>query len=392
MNLLKILKFSAKILAFTQFSVYADTSESYQNSKYEFIEVNNHSENKRSKRALLLKKFWDGGKVYFFFDSQGNPHSEDEKNRIRLIMRELEGEANISFEEINDQIDNLSNYKAYIRITNMIGNSDEDVYAGCYVTHVGVPEGEGKLNLSTRYTLDGDQFSCFKSDEGLYSNAAIRHELLHILGFEHEHIRPEQREKINYNYNSLRKIYQKPGVIRANLDPLSSPLPANYLIFGDYDYDSIMHYDSYAGASNDAKLNKKPFVTKINGELISYNEFLSPSDKFALRKIYGSVPSEILQDSEGNNMQFCKLYKIDYIMIPEKGDWKYLISAAQSNLRDLNPHENQNSFFGIFEPANDQKLCSETLPSLKTQNIKIHLEIVQNDNLKFNTQDYNDNN
>ncbi|WP_186649450.1 M12 family metallopeptidase [Fluviispira vulneris] len=391
MKFLNIFKFSAKILAFTQFSAYAYTLNTYQNGQNEIIENKAHVEikKKRSKRALMSINFWDGGKIYYFFDNQGNPHSEDEKNRIRLIIRELEGEANITFEEINDQIENLAKYKSYIRITNIIGDTAAGLSAGCYVTHVGMPEGEGKLNLSSSYILDGDPFSCFKTDEGVESNAPIRHELLHVLGFEHEHMRPEQRENINYNLSSLRKIYQNPEIIQTNLDPLPAPLSENYIIFGGYDFNSVMHYYSYAGASNEAKLNKKPFITKINGELITFNEFLSPNDKFALRKIYGSIPSKVLKDSEGNKLQFCKLYKIDYNKKPNTvGAWKYIISAASANVRDINPHEYQDSFFGIFEPAFDQKLCTVTLASLKAQNIKIHLEIEQNDNVKLKIQDY----
>lgn len=390
MKYLSIIKFATKVLALTQISAFALSSESQINNDYEIIEgdiVVQKNHKKRSKRSLISTtgEFWENGKIYYSFDSRGNPHSEEEKNRIRSVMREYENEANIQFIEISDNYKIRSSYKSYVRITNIVGDLDTGVEAGCYAT-VGMYEGMNQLNLSSSYILEGDTFSCFSARD-----ATIRHELLHIVGFAHEHSRPEQKQKIIINLNNARERYRQPKMLN-NWNPLQS----DYFTIDEYDFTSIMHYSSFSGASKEARLNNKPVITKLNGDLIPRNEILSASDKLALRRIYGSSPNKVVIDKDGNRVQYCKPYQLDYKILTSdvlslRNSLNYVISSTDSRATIMNNVYDKSSVV-IFEPADDTTLCSEKVKRLKEQNINIKLDVEKTDKvkIKFKNPDNND--
>jgi hypothetical protein len=52
--------------------------------------------------------------------------------------------------------------------------------------------------------------------------------------------------------------------------------------YTSYDYDSVMHYSSYAGAIQYGL----PTILKANGQLIGVNEVLSANDVAAFNRMY----------------------------------------------------------------------------------------------------------
>ena len=113
------------------------------------------------------------------------------------------------------------------------------------------------------------------STSNCMSKSIIAHELVHALGFDHEHNRPDRDDwvKIDFSnigttsHNDFRKLE------RTEFQDLGSP----------YDYNSIMHYHSHAHALNNELVTiraiKPPFEIKMN-------EDLSVIDVEEIRKLY----------------------------------------------------------------------------------------------------------
>lgn len=105
------------------------------------------------------------------------------------------------------------------------------------------------------------------SDERTYL-----HELGHTLGLIHEHERYDRDKYVTIYWNNIRKgsksqFYKKTKAIGA--------------CYGEFDYNSIMIYPSYAFSKND-----KWTISKKDGTEISVTMHLSSKDKAAIKEIY----------------------------------------------------------------------------------------------------------
>nr|BAJ23943.1 hatching enzyme [Hypomesus nipponensis] len=70
---------------------------------------------------------------------------------------------------------------------------------------------------------------------GCISNGVIQHELLHALGFYHEHTRSDRDQYIKVNFENIRPENAK-DFVKQDTNNLNTP----------YDYSSVMHYGKYA--------------------------------------------------------------------------------------------------------------------------------------------------
>lgn len=101
----------------------------------------------------------------------------------------------------------------------------------------------------------------------------ILHELMHSLGFYHEHNRHDRDKYITINYYNIdRKNYKK-----------FQPRPSlEQVLFGmGYDFSSIMHYEKYALAVN----KSQPTIITKRGEEIK-NDKLSEKDVQKINLLY----------------------------------------------------------------------------------------------------------
>ncbi|KAK6746932.1 hypothetical protein RB195_000277 [Necator americanus] len=127
---------------------------------------------------------------------------------------------------------------------------------GCY-SFVGKIGGPQKLSLAADCVAD----------------YIVWHEMMHAIGFEHEHQRPDRDNFIRVVYNNV-----QPGQI-ANFEKLS-PNEVDY--DDEYDYESIMHYDSYAFGRRDPRSSRR-LATMIpkkfqKGVALNDNLKMSPAD------------------------------------------------------------------------------------------------------------------
>jgi hypothetical protein len=117
--------------------------------------------------------------------------------------------------------------------------------------------------------------------------------LIHALGFDHEQNRPDRDEWVKINFknvqdNEFNRDFRKLDV--TEFQDFGTP----------YDYESIMHYDSYAHALNSSLVTieaiKAPFEIKKN-------KILSDIDVLEIRKLYNCKPG-ILNFHDLNYLYF----------------------------------------------------------------------------------------
>ncbi|GFQ70036.1 astacin-like metalloprotease toxin 1 [Trichonephila clavata] len=157
---------------------------------------------------------------------------------IESAMEEIENHSRIEFEERYNQ-------RCYLQIT-----KDD----GCFF--------QGVSNCSSRISLG----------MGCRDFGTILHELMHALGFQHEHNRPDRDDYLIIH--------------RENIDPDGrdqfrklSPNRYEWIDF-EIDYQSVMMYESYAFSRNG-----NITIQRIDGGIIRKNERLSRMDKEKLRML-----------------------------------------------------------------------------------------------------------
>lgn len=104
----------------------------------------------------------------------------------------------------------------------------------------------------------------------------VAHELMHVLGFVHEHQRPDRDIYINIHWDRIRKGHEN-NFCPVVVDPLGLP----------YDAASVLHYGPWAFASgSDPTIT--PRHSTLNGiYLMGQRRNLSRTDIARINRLYG---------------------------------------------------------------------------------------------------------
>uniref|UniRef100_UPI00358F0B2E uncharacterized protein n=1 Tax=Myxine glutinosa TaxID=7769 RepID=UPI00358F0B2E len=104
--------------------------------------------------------------------------------------------------------------------------------------------------------------------------AKVLHMLMHVLGFHHEHCRPDRDKYIRVNKDNIQNVYQNAFEKYEN-QQLDIP----------YDFKSIMHYSK----TKFAKDEDKPVITPLTTTTIAHANCLSDLDIERIPRLYADV-------------------------------------------------------------------------------------------------------
>lgn len=106
-----------------------------------------------------------------------------------------------------------------------------------------------------------------------FTQRTIIHEIGHAIGMFHEHSRPDRNKSLNIDFSNLHTEHHKHFAIIDN----------NYHLVGEsVDFNSVMIYDSYAGALD----FNKPVMTKKDGSVFFGGNSLSENDRRWANRFY----------------------------------------------------------------------------------------------------------
>jgi len=193
------------------------------------------SEAHGQKRGFTPGRKWPGGKIPFELDSSLE-RSWKAGAAIAGAMKEWTDKSCVEFVP-------RSNEKAYLRIV----QDDKD---RCASTDVGYAGSYYYLLLAPRCWWHG----------------MILHELGHVIGYLHEHTRPDRDNYVTVKWDNIKKGRGWDFQRQNNSDPSSFVTP--------YDYSSIMHYGDGFASKND----EKTLVPTNSGATIGHWEKLSDLD------------------------------------------------------------------------------------------------------------------
>lgn len=151
------------------------------------------------------------GIVPFEFDANVTAANQ---SAMLSAMAVLENVANVDFQQCSSNVCIFSQTN-FVHIANSTGNN----------SMVGMVGGEQFININSW----GTQFT-------------IVHELMHCLGFYHEQQRPDRDTYVQVNCANVQGGCN--GTVFNNNFSLLSALST--LVYGNYDFDSVMHYDQCA--------------------------------------------------------------------------------------------------------------------------------------------------
>ncbi|XP_075151206.1 seminal metalloprotease 1-like [Haematobia irritans] len=210
------------------------------------------------KNGAVKRSFrWPRATVYYKISSKYN---ETFINSIKLAMSTLESVSCIRFREATKKI------KIYLTIS--------PIMVGCH-SRVGY---SGKVQ---RLNLDMNLPKCSNP-------VVIMHELLHTLGFYHEHMSPDRDDYIVVNWENI--IPGKEHVFHK----LSNDTITDFGV--GYDYESIMHYGRKGFTVNGME-TITPLDTSAN---IGQREHLSEKDIAKLNIMYNCTMKPVTEMPDGN--------------------------------------------------------------------------------------------
>lgn len=141
----------------------------------------------------------------------------------------------------------------------------------------------------------------------------IMHELMHVLGFHHEHQRSDAGDVLDIALNSedtfgVHNFETIPGALQPEEDALKYDLKRPYKMYTPYDVNSIMHYASAA-----AELRGHRMVRRYDGKDIPRPTGLSVMDLEAIARMYDEKVKPLF-----NNFLFkiAGIYTVE--TVPEK--------------------------------------------------------------------------
>lgn len=203
------------------------------------------------KFTLRGVRTWPNGTVPYTIDPSAD-FTESQKRTIRRVMNRVTKQTSGCVRFVEQTTTTLSENKL-----NIISESGCWSYLGQIVENEPQP-----LSLQSN---------------GCIYPGTIMHELLHALGFPHEHNRPDRNEYITVNFNNVQRDS------RSQYDMYSSRMTD--LLETNYDYTSIMHYGDTAFS-----VNGEPTMVPIKSsvKLLDpyYRTTLSMKDVEMIKKLY----------------------------------------------------------------------------------------------------------
>ncbi|KAH8267481.1 hypothetical protein KR018_007248 [Drosophila ironensis] len=136
---------------------------------------------------------------------------------------------------------------------------------GCSIIHVGFRSSMNVINLEA-----------YDIGKGCFRMGSILHELLHALGFEHQHVAHNRDEYVQIEWDNIKNAYK--------INFFNNDKTSKYTSFGEqYDYDSVMHY-----VPNAFTKNGKPTIVplKDGGFQMGQRITMSEIDIRKLNKMY----------------------------------------------------------------------------------------------------------
>lgn len=200
-------------------------------------------------------KYWPGRIVPYEFDSS---FTSEFQSTALSAMSNITQRTGVSF------IPAQSYHKNKIKFYKSSGNNSK----------VGMQGGTQKINI-------------YNDSKGM-----MMHEILHALGFFHEHTRADRDDYVIIKWDNIHHgKYHDFNKYNAGFD------------IAPFDFNSIMIYGSMTTDSKFAIDTSKPIITKLDGSTYGWNrEYLSGGDIIGIASIYGppyhtiKVEEEILQE------------------------------------------------------------------------------------------------
>ncbi|XP_077419541.1 high choriolytic enzyme 1-like [Vanacampus margaritifer] len=118
---------------------------------------------------------------------------------------------------------------------------------------------------------------------GCVFKGIVQHEVLHALGFHHEHVRSDRDANVIINFQNIQPGEEKNFRI-SNTNNLGTP----------YDFDSVMHYGKY-----DFSKNGQPTIVARDRCVTSFGTAteMSAIDYARVNKLYECCPIEVTSDT-----------------------------------------------------------------------------------------------
>ena len=200
-----------------------------------------------------------------------------------------------------------------------------------------------KRNYSGSFSNLGKIGGCQEINIYVYAPVGtIMHEILHALGFIHEHSRPDRDDYIIINESNI-----KPNMMH-NFQKYSSSYAQTFYL--PFDFNSVMMYGSYS--SNMSIIQSIPLITKLDGTpFYQQRDSLTSYDIKGIKAIYGppfhrleievngvlqndvSGNTEIYEDSRSAYIRF---YADRACTIPQQLDFERKIRIKETRTKCFN--------------------------------------------------------
>ncbi|WP_394129998.1 M12 family metallopeptidase [Shewanella maritima] len=207
----------------------------------DFNEIKERDKGARANVILTVSKLWPLNTMVYQFDA-----NIDSRSRAHFIsaMDNMKNTTFVNFVERTTA--NQSQYKNYVYVTSNTTRCS---------SQLGMVGGKQTLNLA---------YNC--------GVATATHEIAHALGIGHEHTRSDRDSHINVYLSNVQSGFEH------NFNKSGS----DFAPYSAYDFNSIMHYHSYAFAKDQSS----PTMLRNNGGQIGFNSVLSQGDIEGINSLY----------------------------------------------------------------------------------------------------------
>lgn len=171
-------------------------------------------------------KRWPGGRVPFLIPN-GIFNEAERAHVLRGMSELLHPTTSVHFVEATPNDLNMIVFEKTRLPDGIAGNSD-----------VGMVGGSQQINLDAIALANSVKTG---------STRVVVHEIMHALGFYHEHQRPDASDHVQIDLEKVKEEGIDPETIETNYAALDKGLDGSvpyYEVSGPYDYESIMHYRS----------------------------------------------------------------------------------------------------------------------------------------------------